>query len=50
MKLVIFLAAVTVALAFPQKEGNAYTKEAIRQAQNTLLIPKDAEIQKVNVY
>ncbi|KAJ8939769.1 hypothetical protein NQ318_023343 [Aromia moschata] len=43
----IVLAAVTIAAAFPQKEGSAYTNEAIRQAQNTFLIPKDAQIQKV---
>lgn len=41
------LALVAVASAFPQKEGGAYTNEAIRQAQNTFLIPKDAQIQKV---
>lgn len=50
MKLVILLAVVSATLALPQKEGNAYTNEAIKQAQNTLLIPKDAEIQKVNFY
>ncbi|KAK9687622.1 hypothetical protein QE152_g36157 [Popillia japonica] len=38
---------LAVVAAFPQKEGGAYTNEAIRQAQNTFLIPKDAEIQKV---
>ncbi|XP_022900737.1 uncharacterized protein [Onthophagus taurus] len=37
----------TVTLAMPAKEGGSYTNEAIRQAQNTFLIPKDAEIQKV---
>ncbi|KAJ8917624.1 hypothetical protein NQ315_000107 [Exocentrus adspersus] len=41
------LALVAIAFAFPQKEGGAYTNEAIRQAQNTFLIPKDAQIQKV---
>ncbi|XP_018562241.1 uncharacterized protein LOC108904250 [Anoplophora glabripennis] len=41
------LVLVAVASAFPQKEGGAYTNEAIRQAQNTFLIPKDAQIQKV---
>nr|CAD7441233.1 unnamed protein product [Timema bartmani] len=30
-----------------QKEGSFFTNEAIRQAQNTYLIPKDATIQKV---
>ncbi|XP_025837353.1 uncharacterized protein LOC108745229 isoform X1 [Agrilus planipennis] len=39
-----FLAVVS---AFPQKEGGSYTNEAIRQAQNSRLIPKDAQIQKV---
>lgn len=41
---------VAVAVALPQKEGNAYTQEAIKQAQNTQLIPKDAQIQKVGYY
>ena len=41
-------ALIAVAAAFPQKEGGAYTNEAIRQAQNTFLIPKDAQIQKVS--
>lgn len=36
-----------VVASFPQKEGSAYTQEAIRQAQQTQLIPKDAQIQKV---
>ncbi|KAH8413109.1 hypothetical protein KR009_008010 [Drosophila setifemur] len=37
------------AQALPQqsREGAAYTNEAIRQAQQTLLIPKDAQIQNV---
>ncbi|XP_030384545.1 uncharacterized protein LOC115631842 [Scaptodrosophila lebanonensis] len=30
-----------------QREGAAYTNEAIRQAQQTFLIPKDAQIQNV---
>ncbi|XP_050310570.1 uncharacterized protein LOC126746380 [Anthonomus grandis grandis] len=48
MKLaIISLAILAVATAFPQKEGGAYTNEAIRQAQQTFLIPKDAQIQKV---
>ncbi|KAL3268296.1 hypothetical protein HHI36_007414 [Cryptolaemus montrouzieri] len=49
MKVLICLLVAVVALseAFPQKEGGAYTNEAIRQAQNTQLIPKDAQIQKV---
>lgn len=50
MKISVALLAVflTIAAAFPQKEGSAYTQEAIRQAQQTQLIPKDAQIQKVN--
>ncbi|CAH1112327.1 unnamed protein product [Psylliodes chrysocephalus] len=47
MKFVVFLIFMGVVAAFPQKEGSAYTQEAIRQAQNTFLIPKDAQIQKV---
>ncbi|KAJ3642529.1 hypothetical protein Zmor_025297 [Zophobas morio] len=47
MKFLILLVVVTISAAFPQKEGGAYTNEAIRQAQNTFLIPKDAQIQKV---
>lgn len=43
----VALALVACAVAYPQKEGGAYTNEAIRQAQNTFLIPKDAQIQKV---
>lgn len=39
--------AIGCAVAYPQREGAAYTNEAIRQAQNTYLIPKDAQIQKV---
>ncbi|KAH8249341.1 uncharacterized protein [Drosophila kikkawai] len=36
------------AQSLPQgREGAAYTNEAIRQAQQTLLIPKDAQIQNV---
>lgn len=41
------LVLVAAAAAAPQREGAAYTREAIKQAQNTHLIPKDAEIQKV---
>ncbi|XP_054258542.1 uncharacterized protein LOC128983322 [Macrosteles quadrilineatus] len=33
--------------ARPQKEGAYFTNEAIRQAQNTHLIPQGAQIQKV---
>ncbi|XP_017773115.1 PREDICTED: uncharacterized protein LOC108560176 [Nicrophorus vespilloides] len=44
---IAFLALIALASAYPQKEGGVYTNEAIRQAQNTFLIPKDAQIQKV---
>ncbi|KAL0841664.1 hypothetical protein ABMA28_013942 [Loxostege sticticalis] len=43
----LLVAVVAVVAAAPQREGAAFTKEAIKQAQNTFLIPKDAEIQKV---
>ncbi|KAK6625183.1 hypothetical protein RUM43_005474 [Polyplax serrata] len=42
----VFL-AVCLTSAFPQKDGAIFSNEAIRQAQNTFLIPKDAQIQKV---
>lgn len=43
-----FIAIVSSIMAAPQqREGAAYTNEAIRQAQQTLLIPKDAQIQNV---
>lgn len=49
MKAVLLsLALLAMASAKPQKEGGAYTNEAIRQAQQTFLIPKDAQIQKVS--
>ncbi|CAB0035723.1 unnamed protein product [Trichogramma brassicae] len=35
------------AMAFPQKDGARFTNEAIRQAQSTYLIPRDAQIQNV---
>ncbi|XP_012244195.1 uncharacterized protein LOC100748735 [Bombus impatiens] len=38
---------VGVTMAFPQKDGQIFSNEAIKQAQNTYLIPKDATIQKV---
>ncbi|XP_026329602.1 uncharacterized protein LOC113237385 isoform X2 [Hyposmocoma kahamanoa] len=44
---IVVLALVALAAAAPQREGAAFTKEAIKQAQSTFLIPKDAEIQKV---
>lgn len=51
MKVIICLAAlVAVAFAYPANEGAAYTNEAIRQAQNSHLIPQGAQIQKVNLH
>lgn len=54
IKMRIFFALCSLLLAVlcvqckPQtREGAAYTNEAIRQAQQTLLIPKDAQIQNV---
>lgn len=51
MKFVVFIFAtllITAVIAFPQqKDGQIFSSEAIRQAQNTYLIPKDATIQKV---
>ncbi|XP_063531865.1 uncharacterized protein LOC134742579 isoform X2 [Cydia strobilella] len=44
---VCLLVLVAYATAEPQREGAAFSNEAIKQAQNTFLIPKDAEIQKV---
>lgn len=41
------LVLIAIASAFPQKDGQIFSNEAIRQAQNTYLIPKDATIQKV---
>lgn len=46
--IVVSLALLGLVAAFPQKEGSAYTQEAIRQAQQTQLIPKNAQIQKVS--
>lgn len=45
---VCLLVLVAAVAAAPQREGAAFSKEAIKQAQNTFLIPKDAEIQKVS--
>lgn len=45
--LIVFGMLVCAIVAYPQKEGQAFSSEAIRQAQNTYLIPKDATIQKV---
>lgn len=44
---ICLLAVVAVAVAFPQREGAAFTNEAIQQAQNSYLIPRDAQIQNV---
>ncbi|KAM7354504.1 uncharacterized protein ACRADG_006155 [Cochliomyia hominivorax] len=43
----VIMALLAFAYAMPQREGAAYTNEAIRQAQQTFLIPKDAQIQNV---
>jgi hypothetical protein len=44
----IVLVVVTLATAFPQqKDGQIFSNEAIKQAQQTYLIPKDAQIQNV---
>ncbi|XP_072944073.1 uncharacterized protein [Epargyreus clarus] len=43
---VCLLVAAAVAAA-PQREGAVFSNEAIKQAQSTHLIPKDAVIQKV---
>ncbi|XP_034177104.2 uncharacterized protein LOC117602760 [Osmia lignaria lignaria] len=45
--LLIFLSVIASAVTFPQKDGQIFSNEAIKQAQNTYLIPKDATIQKV---
>lgn len=43
----VLMTVLACAWAMPQREGAAYTNEAIRQAQQTFLIPKDAQIQNV---
>lgn len=45
--LVVLVALVAVAVALPQREGQQFTPEAIRQAQDSYLIPRDAQIQNV---
>lgn len=51
MKAIIcFAAIIAVAVAYPAQEGQAYTNEAIRQAQSSHLIPQNAQIQKVCNY
>ncbi|XP_014206115.1 uncharacterized protein LOC106637734 [Copidosoma floridanum] len=49
MKAIVALfALIAVATAYPQqKDGQRFSNEAIRQAQQTSLIPKDAYIQNV---
>lgn len=44
---VMLLAVVAVVVAMPQNEGQQFTPEAIRQAQDSYLIPRDAQIQSV---
>lgn len=46
---ICLLAVVAVAVAYPQREGAAFTNEAIQQAQNSYLIPRDAQIQNVSI-
>ncbi|XP_011506486.1 PREDICTED: uncharacterized protein LOC105368973 [Ceratosolen solmsi marchali] len=44
----VVLGLVAMASAFPQqKDGQIFSNEAIKQAQQTYLIPKDAQIQNV---
>lgn len=45
--LVVFAMVLCAVVAFPQKDGQTFTNEAIRQAQSTYLIPRDAKIQNV---
>jgi hypothetical protein len=48
MKVVFCLfACLSIALALPQREGAAFTNDAIKQAQSSHLIPAGAEIQNV---
>ena len=48
MKVVLCLfACLSLALALPQREGAAFTNDAIRQAQSSHLIPAGATIQNV---
>lgn len=51
MKVALCLfACLSVALAFPQKEGAAFSNDAIRQAQTSSLIPQDAKIENVRTF
>ncbi|XP_012287897.1 uncharacterized protein LOC105703796 [Orussus abietinus] len=47
LAMIALLVGIAAALPAPQKDGQVFSNEAIRQAQNTYLIPKDATIQKV---
>ncbi|XP_031826264.1 uncharacterized protein LOC116424253 [Nomia melanderi] len=47
LTLLALLLVASASLAYPQKDGQIFSNEAIKQAQNTYLIPKDATIQKV---
>ncbi|XP_037052341.1 uncharacterized protein LOC119085902 [Bradysia coprophila] len=44
---ICLLVVVAAAVAHPQREGAQFTNEAIQQAQNSYLIPRDAQIQGV---
>jgi hypothetical protein len=49
MKVVICLfACLSLALALPQREGAAFTNDAIKQAQSSHLIPAGAAIENVS--
>ncbi|XP_057320697.1 uncharacterized protein LOC130664680 [Microplitis mediator] len=45
--LAVLAVVIYTVSGFPQKDGQAFSNEAISQARNTLLIPKDAQIQHV---
>lgn len=44
------IACLSLALALPQKEGQAFSNDAIRQAQTSSLIPSDAKIENVSCH
>ena len=48
MKYLICL-CVFVVVAYAANEGSQFTNEAIRQAQDSYLIPRDAQIQNVSI-
>jgi hypothetical protein len=51
MKVVFCLfACFLVCYGMPQREGAAFTNDAIRQAQSSHLIPADAQIQNVRYF